>query len=95
MTFYFYDTETSGLNPKWQRIMQFAGIRTDEDFNEIGEPHNWLVKLTPEILPDPEAILVTGITPQKTLEAGYSEPEFVEKLMREVFELGLKRLPPI
>ena len=88
MTFYFYDTETSGLNPKWQRIMQFAGIRTDEDFNEIGEPHNWLVKLTPEILPDPEAILVTGITPQKTLEAGYSEPEFVEKLMREVFTHG-------
>ena len=75
MSFYFYDLETSGLSAKWQRIMQFAGIRTDEDFNEVGDPHNWLVKLTPEVLPDPEAIMVTGITPQKTLEEGYGKSD--------------------
>ena len=34
-TFFFYDLETSGLNPKNDRIMQFAGIRTDLDFNPI------------------------------------------------------------
>ena len=88
MTYYFYDTETSGLNPKWQRIMQFAGIRTNENLEEIGEPHNWLIKLTSEVLPDPEAIMITGITPQDTLQDGFSEPEFAAKLMREVFTPG-------
>jgi exonuclease I len=29
-TFYWYDFETFGINPKTDRISQFAGIRTDE-----------------------------------------------------------------
>lgn len=62
--------------------MQFAGQRTDENFKPIGEPDNWLIKLTDEILPDPDAVLITGITPQKTLEEGYSEAEFL-KLFNE------------
>lgn len=86
MTFYFYDLETSGINPRAQRIMQFAGQRTDKDLNPIGEPHNWLVKLTDEILPDPEAVLLTGITPQKTLEEGYSEAEFLKLFTEEVLQ---------
>ncbi len=85
MTFYFYDLETSGLSSKWQRIMQFAGQRTDQDLNPIGKPDNWLVKLTPEILPDPEAILVTGITPQKSLDEGITESEMLKHLFRTVF----------
>ena len=84
MTFYFYDLETSGINARAQRIMQFAGQRTDGDFNPIGEPENWLVKLTDEILPDPDAIMITGITPQKTLEEGYSEVEFIKLFLDQV-----------
>ncbi|HEY0965240.1 MAG TPA: exonuclease domain-containing protein, partial [Candidatus Saccharimonadales bacterium] len=42
-TFFFYDLETSGLNPREDRIMQFAGIRTDENFEQVGEPYNILV----------------------------------------------------
>jgi exodeoxyribonuclease-1 len=86
MTFYFYDLETSGINPRAQRIMQFAGQRTDENFNPIGEPQNWLVRLTDEILPDPDAVMITGITPQKTLEEGYSEAEFLELFYGEVLQ---------
>lgn len=78
MTFYFYDLETSGISSRAQRIMQFAGQRTDMELNPIGEPDNWLVKLSDEILPDPEAILVTGITPQKTHAEGYTEAEFLK-----------------
>ncbi len=52
-TFYFYDLETSGLSPKSARIMQFAGQRTDMELNPIGAPDNILVKITPDILPDP------------------------------------------
>lgn len=86
MTFYFYDLETSGIHPRAQRIMQFAGQRTDENFNPIGEPQNWLVKLTEEILPDPDAVLITGITPQKTMEEGYSEAEFLDLFSKEVLQ---------
>ena len=84
-TFFFYDLETSGLSPRFARIMQFAGIRTDIDLNQIGEPINIMVKLSDDILPDPGAVMVTGITPQQTLTDGYSEPEFCKLLMDEVF----------
>lgn len=84
-TFFFYDLETSGLNPRFSRIMQFAGIRTDLDLKPIGEPINVFVKLSDDVLPDPGAVLVTGITPQQTLTDGLSEPEFCKMLMDEVF----------
>ncbi|MCA9308798.1 exodeoxyribonuclease I [Candidatus Saccharibacteria bacterium] len=84
MTFYFYDLETSGINARAQRIMQFAGQRVGADFKPIGEPDNWLIALTDEIVPDPEAILVTGITPQKTKEEGYTEAEFLKLFTEQV-----------
>lgn len=83
-TFFFYDLETSGFDPRTQRIMQFAGQRTDADLHIVGEPVNILVSLTDEILPDPGAIMVTGITPQKTREEGYSEAEFLKILHQKV-----------
>ena len=87
-TFFFYDLETSGLDPRKHRIMQFAGQRTDMDLHPIGEPVNILVSLTEEVLPDPSAILVTGITPQKTREEGYSEAEFLRLLHEQVLTPG-------
>ncbi len=79
MTFYYYDLETSGLDPRKARIMQFAGLRTDADLNPIGEPLNLLIKLTPDVLPEPEAIMLTGITPQQTLVEGVTEAEFLKE----------------
>lgn len=84
-TFFFYDLETSGLRARSQRVMQFAGQRTDAGLKTIGEPVNILVKLSDDILPDPGAILVTGITPQMTLSDGMTEPEFVKFIDEEVF----------
>lgn len=85
MTLYFYDLETSGFNPRSARIMQFAGQRTDLDLNPVGDADNILIKLTPDVLPEPDAVLVTGITPQKTLSEGISETEFVDYLTNKVF----------
>ena len=84
-TFFFYDLETSGLEPRLDRIMQFAGQRTDLDFNPIGEPVDILVKMTDDALPNPGAIMVTGITPQKTLAEGITEAEFVRLVTEEIF----------
>lgn len=76
-TLYFYDLETSGINPRSARIMQFAGQRTSLDLEPIGEPDNILVKLTPDILPEPDAVLITGIIPQQTIAEGISQAEFL------------------
>lgn len=84
-TFFFYDLETSGLNPRQDRIMQFAGIRTDVHLKPIGEPYNILVKLNDDTLPSPDALMVTGITPQQTQADGYTEAEFAQLLLDEVF----------
>lgn len=83
-TFYFYDLETSGLKSRTDRIMQFAGIRTDEDFQPIGEPANLLVELPDDTLPSPSAVMVTGITPMATRTDGMSEREFCRFLTEEV-----------
>ena len=84
-TFFFYDLETSGLNPREDRIMQFAGQRTDMNLKPVGEPVNILVKMTDDALPSPGAINVTKITPQQTLMDGVSEAEFCKYIIEEIF----------
>lgn len=84
-TFFFYDLETSGLNPRQDRIMQFAGQRTTLELEPIGEPYNVLVKLNDDTLPSPDALMVTGITPQQTQADGITEAEFAKLLMDEIF----------
>jgi exodeoxyribonuclease-1 len=83
-TFFFYDLETSGFNPRTARIMQFAGQRTDMQLVPMGEPVNVLIKLTADVLPDPDAVLVTGITPQQTLADGLTEAEFLKLFYENV-----------
>jgi len=84
-TFFFYDLETSGLSPQYDRIMQFAGIRTTMALEPVGEPVNMLVKLNDDTLPSPDATMVTGITPQQTQADGYTEAEFAKILIDDVF----------
>ncbi len=88
MTYYFYDLETTSASPRSGRIMQFAGQRTDVDLKPLGDPDNVLIKLAGDVLPEPDAILVHGITPQKTLEEGLTEAEFAEFFENEVSLAG-------
>jgi exodeoxyribonuclease-1 len=83
-SFYFYDLETSGRSPRDHRIMQFAGQRTDMNLNPVGEPDNIIIKLTPDILPEPDAILITGITPQQTMVEGITEAEFLKYFTEQI-----------
>ena len=85
-SYFFYDLETSGIDPKISRIMQFAGQRTNENLEPIGEPINVLIKLAPDVLPDPDAIMITGITPQATLADGLTEAEFLKYFYEEVIK---------
>ncbi|HSX34755.1 MAG TPA: exodeoxyribonuclease I [Candidatus Saccharimonadales bacterium] len=87
-SFFFYDLETSGFSPRDCRIMQFAGQRTDLELNPVGEPVNLLIKITDEIIPDIDATLITGITPQSTLAEGVTEVEFLRQFTDEVATPG-------
>lgn len=83
-TFFFYDLETSGFSARYDRIMQFAGQRTDDELEPIGQPVNLLVKLTDDILPAPGAVLTTHITPQMTVADGISEADFCRYFLEQV-----------
>ena len=85
-TILWYDLETFGLNPRYDRIAQAAAIRTDMDLNVIDQPLLLYSKLSPDYLPVPESCLVTGITPQMVNEMGIRESEMIEKLLSEMMK---------
>jgi exodeoxyribonuclease I len=87
-TFLWHDYETFGINPRRDRPAQFAGIRTDAELNEIGEPLMIYCKPANDYLPDPESCLLTGITPQLCLERGVAEHEFAAKIEAVLAEPG-------
>ncbi|WP_197490388.1 exodeoxyribonuclease I [Halothiobacillus diazotrophicus] len=70
MSFLFYDFETTGADPRCDRPVQFAAIRTDEALNVIDDPVTFYATLSAEVLPHPQAILVTGILPEDLAAAG-------------------------
>lgn len=86
-TFFWYDFESTGIDPRRDRPLQVAGIRTDTELNEIGEPVCIDSQLSPDILPHPQACLVTGIGPDRVM-AGLPEAEFIERLHNEMIQPG-------
>ncbi|MBR9908904.1 MAG: exodeoxyribonuclease I [Gammaproteobacteria bacterium] len=83
-TLYWHDYETWGEVPARDRPSQFAGVRTDLDLNPLGEPLVAYCRPTADILPKPEACLVTGISPQKALAEGLPEPDFIAAIHAEL-----------
>ena len=91
-TFLWHDYETFGLNTRRDRPCQFAGIRTDAELNEIGEPVMMYCQPANDYLPDPASCLITGITPQLCLARGLPEHEFasrIESLLAEPGTIGV------
>ena len=80
---YWYDFETFGSDPRRDRASQFAGIRTDESLNIIGEPQVLYCQPAADFLPNPMACLITGITPQKAMSEGVCEAEFIRLIHSE------------
>ncbi|MDQ2820004.1 MAG: exodeoxyribonuclease I [Pseudomonadota bacterium] len=83
-TFLWHDYETFGAVPRRDRPAQFAGIRTDADLNEIGDPLMLFCQPAPDFLPDPQSCLITRITPQQCLEWGVPEYKFAAAI-EEIF----------
>lgn len=87
-TFFWHDYETFGRNPRADRPAQFAGIRTDAELNEIGEPVMLYCQPAPDYLPDPESCLLTGILPQLCLERGVPEYQFADAIEKQLAAPG-------
>ncbi|SHF75811.1 Exodeoxyribonuclease I subunit C [Modicisalibacter ilicicola DSM 19980] len=83
-TFLWHDYETFGADPRRDRPSQFAAIRTDADFNEIGEPLTLYCKPADDYLPHPQACLLTGITPQTARRRGLPEVQFAQRINAEM-----------
>lgn len=81
-TYLFHDYETFGADPVLDRPAQFAAIRTDQDLNIIGEPEVFYCQPTDDYLPQPEAVMITGITPQIAKARGTNEAEFAAKITK-------------
>lgn len=79
-TFLFHDYETFGTSPALDRPAQFAALRTDADFTTIGEPEVFYCKPADDYLPQPEAVLITGITPQVARAKGENEAAFAKRI---------------
>ncbi|MGB6976102.1 MAG: exonuclease domain-containing protein [Gammaproteobacteria bacterium] len=77
-TFLFYDIETSGRNPAFDQILQFAAIRTDLNLNEL-ERHELLIKLLPDAVPAPRAQLIHQIPLSASL-SGTLEIEAMQQI---------------
>ena len=88
LSFYWHDYETFGVVPRRDRPVQFAGVRTDADLNEIGVPTMLYCRPAPDTLPDPESVLITGILPQHALQHGLAEHEFASRIEAELARDG-------
>ncbi|MCU1738991.1 MULTISPECIES: exodeoxyribonuclease I [Pseudomonas] len=77
---FWYDYETTGINPRSDRALQVAGIRTDAELNEIDEPVNLYCRPSEDILPHPAACMITGITPQQLAAQGLVEADFMTRV---------------
>jgi exodeoxyribonuclease-1 len=62
MKYVFYDTETTGTDTTFDQILQFAGILTDADLNEL-DRFETRCRLLPHVIPAPGALLATRVTP--------------------------------
>ena len=85
---FWYDYETTGTDPRRDRPLQVAGLRTDEALNIIGDPVNLYCRPADDILPHPAACLITGIHPRTLREQGLDEADFITRLHTELARPG-------
>ena len=87
-SFFWHDYETFGRVPRRDRPAQFAGVRTDAALNEIDAPVMQYCAPADDYLPEPEACLLTGITPQHCLAHGLPEHAFAAAVEAQLARPG-------
>jgi exodeoxyribonuclease-1 len=85
-TFLLYDLETTGLSRTFDQIVEFAAIRTDLELNEI-ERYGIRIRLRPDVVPSPAAILVNRIRTDRLL-SGRGEYEAMGEIHAQMNRSG-------
>ena len=78
LTYLFYDVETTGLNKAFDQVLHFAAIRTDLNLVEL-ERHDIKIKLNPDIIPSPKAMITHHIGIQES-QQGLPEVEAIKQI---------------
>ncbi|MFW5970336.1 MAG: exodeoxyribonuclease I, partial [Halofilum sp. (in: g-proteobacteria)] len=87
-SFYWFDFETTGVDARRDRPLQFAGLRTDMDLQPIEEPTVLYCRPPADVLPAPAACAITGIGPVTAAERGVNEAEFAAAVLEELGRAG-------
>ncbi|MCL4150565.1 UNVERIFIED_CONTAM: hypothetical protein GTU68_040208, partial [Idotea baltica] len=87
-TFYWFDYETFGISPQWDKPAQFAGQRTTLNLEPIGDPIILYCKPPADYLPNPHACRVTQMQPHDIAQRGSNEAEFIAHVVSELGRPG-------
>lgn len=79
-TLLWYDLETSGTDSGFDRILQFAAVRTDLDLKPVAAPLNFYCYPGDDVFPDPDAMRVTGLKMSQIRQNGLNEAEFARRI---------------
>ena len=82
-TLLWYDYETSGTDPGFDRALQFAAIRTNLDLEIIEDPIELFCYPGDDVVPDPVAMQVTGLKMSHIREVGLPEVDFATRIHEE------------
>lgn len=77
-SYLFYDIETTGLNPCFDQVLQFAAIRTDLSLNEI-ERHECMIRINCGVTPNPIAMKTHGLS-LDDIANGENELDAIQKI---------------
>jgi exodeoxyribonuclease I len=70
MSLIFYDTETTGIDTRFDQILQFAAIKTDAELREIDRVEV-RCRLLPHVVPSPGAMRVTRLRADQLIDLSY------------------------
>ncbi len=79
-SFLWHDYETFGADTRRDRPAQFAALRTNAELEPIGEPTVIYCQPADDVLPHPDACLITGISPQTARDRGLPENQFAARI---------------
>ena len=85
MSFLFYDLETSGLAPAWNVPLQAAFVATGDDLVPSRETV-LRARLPAHVVPSPDALLVTGLDPDRIEAAPLSQLELTQAIAGVIAE---------
>ena len=88
MEFFWYDYETWGKDVRRDRIVQFGGVRTDEELVELAPPIQLKCKPGLDCPIGPGAVSVHGIMPMQAHREGLPESEFARLIHAELSKRG-------